>query len=197
MRDGSRLSALAQAPPSDGPAKAVAQRAAYIWAELPVPVIAAIRGNALGGGLQIALGADIRIAAPDARLAVFEVAWGIIPDMTGTQLLPELVGRDVAKELVYTARTVSGEEAARIGLATRTDPDPVPAALTLAREIAGRSPHAIRAAKRLLDLAGRASLAAGFAREQLEIATLIGSPNQLEAITARFEKRAPQFADPE
>jgi enoyl-CoA hydratase/carnithine racemase len=197
MRDGSRMSALAQVPPSDGPAKAVAQRAAYVWAELPVPVIAAIRGNALGGGLQIALGADIRIVAPDARLAVFEVAWGIIPDMTGTQLLPELVGRDVAKELVYTARIVSGEEAARIGLATRTDPDPVVAALALAREIAGRSPHAIRAAKRLLDLAGRASLVSGFAREQLEIATLIGSPNQLEAITARFAKRAPKFTDPD
>jgi enoyl-CoA hydratase/carnithine racemase len=197
MRDGSRLSALAQVPPSDGPAKAVAQRAAYIWAELPVPVIAAISGNALGGGLQIALGADIRIAAPDARLAVFEVAWGIIPDMTGTQLLPELVGRDVAKELVYTARIVSGEEAARLGLATRTDPDPLAAALALAREIAGRSPHAIRAAKRLLDLAGRASLEAGFAREQLEIAALIGSPNQLEAITARLSKRAPKFTDVE
>jgi enoyl-CoA hydratase/carnithine racemase len=195
MRDGNRLSALAQVPPSDGPAKAVAQRAAYIWAELPVPVIAAIRGNALGGGLQITLGADIRIAAPDARLAVFEVAWGIIPDMTGTQLLPELVGRDVAKELVYTARVVSGEEAARIGLATRTDPDPLAAALTLAREIADRSPHAIRAAKRLLDLAGRTSLSTGFAREQLEIAALIGGPNQLEAITARFEKRPPKFAD--
>jgi enoyl-CoA hydratase/carnithine racemase len=195
MRDGSRLSALAEVPPSDGPAKAVAQRAAYTWAELPVPVIAAIRGNALGGGLQIALGADIRIAAPDARLAVFEVSWGIIPDMTGTQLLPELVGRDVAKELVYTARIVSGEEAARIGLATRTDPDPLAAALALAREIAGQSPHAIRAAKRLLDLAGRASLATGLAREQLEIAALIGSPNQLEAITARFSKRPPKFAD--
>jgi enoyl-CoA hydratase/carnithine racemase len=195
MRSGDRLSALAQVPPADGPAKAVAQRAAYVWAELPVPVIAAIRGNALGGGLQIALGADIRIVAPDARLAVFEVAWGIIPDMTGTQLLPELVGRDVAKELVYTARIVSGEEAARIGLATRADPDPVGAALTLAREIAERSPHAIRAAKRLLDLAGRTSLQAGFAREQLEIAALIASPNQLEAITARFEKRPPRFTD--
>jgi enoyl-CoA hydratase/carnithine racemase len=86
---------------------------------------------------------------------VFEVAWGLIPDMTGTQLLPELVGRDVAKELTYTARIVSGEEAVRIGLATRTDPDPLAAALAMAKEIAGRSPHAIRAAKRLLDLAGR------------------------------------------
>jgi enoyl-CoA hydratase/carnithine racemase len=195
MLDGDRLPALAGFPPSDGPAKAVAQRAVYVWAEQPVPVIAAIRGNALGGGLQIALGADIRIVAPDAQLAVFEVAWGIIPDMTGTQLLPGLVGRDVAKELTFTARIVSGEEAARIGLATRADPDPVAAAFALAREIAARSPHAVRAAKRLLDLAGRADLATGLAREQEEISALIGSPNQAEAVAARFEKRAPQFTD--
>jgi len=195
MRAGERLSASAQLPPSAGPARATGQRAAYIWAELPVPVIAALRGNALGGGLQISLGADIRIVAPDARLSVFEVAWGLIPDMTGSQLLPELVGRDVAKELTYTARFVSGEEAVRIGLATRTDADPVGAALVLAREIAGRSPHAIRAAKRLLDLAGRTDLAAGFAAEQEEIRALIGSPNQTEAVTARFEKRAPDFGE--
>ena len=154
---------------------------------------AAVRGNALGGGLQIALGADIRIVTPDARLSVLEVAWGLIPDMTGTQLLPELVGRDVAKELTYTARIVSGEEAVRIGLATRTDPDPLAAALAMAKEIAGRSPHAIRAAKRLLDLAGRTGLATGFAAEQEEIRALIGSPNQAEAVTARFEKRDPSF----
>ena len=159
------------------------------------PVIAAVRGNALGGGLQIALGADIRIVAPDARLSVFEVAWGLIPDMTGTQLLPELVGRDVAKELTYTARIVSGEEAVRIGLATRADPDPLAAAFAMAKEIAGRSPHAIRAAKRLLDLAGRTDLASGFAAEQEEIRALIGSPNQVEAVTARFEKRDPIFGE--
>src|SRR6185437_16094211 len=162
MRAGERLSASAQLPPSDGPARATGQRAAYVWAELPVPVIAALRGNALGGGLQISLGADILIVAPDARLSVLEVAWGLIPDMTGTQLLPELVGRDVAKELTYTGRVVSGAEAVRIGLATRADPDPVAAALAMAQEIAGRSPHAVRAAKRLLDLAGRTDLASGF-----------------------------------
>jgi enoyl-CoA hydratase/carnithine racemase len=195
MRSGMQLFATAQLPPSDGPAKVVPQRAAYVWAELPVPVIAALRGNALGGGLQITLGADIRIVAPDARLSVFEVAWGLIPDMTGTQLLPELVGRDVAKELTYTARIVSGEEAVRIGLATRTDPDPLAAALAMASQIAGRSPHAIRAAKRLLDLAGRTDLTAGFAAEQDEIRALIGSPNQVEAVTARFSQRDPVFGE--
>ena len=196
MRDGARLSATAELPPTDGPARAAGQRAAYVWAELPVPVIAAVRGNALGGGLQISLGADIRIVAPDARLSVFEVAWGLIPDMTGSQLLPELVGRDVAKELTVSGRVVSGEEAVALGLATRTDPDPRQSALELARSIAARSPHAIRAAKRLLDLAGRADLAAGFAAEQQEIGALIGSPNQVEAVAAEFGKRPPRFADP-
>ena len=195
MAGGERLTAAVELPSATGPARATGQRAAYVWAELPVPVIAAVRGNALGGGLQISLGADIRIVTPDARLSVFEVAWGLIPDMTGTQLLPELVGRDVAKELTYTGRIVSGEEAVRIGLATRTDPDPLAAALAMAREIAGRSPHAIRAAKRLLDLAGRTDLASGFAAEQEEIRALIGSPNQVEAVTARFEKRDPMFGE--
>ncbi|NKQ52202.1 crotonase/enoyl-CoA hydratase family protein [Amycolatopsis sp. K13G38] len=183
------------APSGGGPARTRGQRAAYVWAELPVPVIAAVRGNALGGGLQVALGADIRIVAPDARLSVLEVKWGLIPDMTGTQLLPELVGRDVAKELTFTGRIVRGEEAVELGLATRTDPDPLAAALALAKEIAARSPHSIRAAKRLLDQAGRVDLATGFAAEQAEIRTLIGSPNQVEAVTAAFEKRAPVFRD--
>jgi enoyl-CoA hydratase/carnithine racemase len=128
MANGERLSASAQLPPSHGPARATGQRAAWVWAELEVPVIAAIQGNALGGGLQIALGADIRIVAPDARLSVMEVKWGLIPDMTGTQVLPELVGRDVAKELTLTARVVGGTEAAELGLCTRPrDRRPQPA----------------------------------------------------------------------
>ncbi|MCW0213377.1 MAG: crotonase/enoyl-CoA hydratase family protein [Pseudonocardia sp.] len=196
MRDGERLSASATLPPSEGgPAKATGQRAAYVWTELEVPVIAAVTGNALGGGLQVALGADIRIVSPDAKLSVFEVAWGLIPDMTGSQLLPELVGRDVAKELTLTARKVSGEEAVAIGLATKLDPEPRKAALELARSIANRNPHAVRAAKRLLDMAGRVDLETGFAAEQAEIGALIGSPNQVEAVAASFEKRAPVFKD--
>jgi enoyl-CoA hydratase/carnithine racemase len=197
MAEGERLSASAQLPPTDGPAQATGQRASYVWAELPVPVIAAIHGNALGGGLQIALGADIRLVTPDARLSVMEVNWGLIPDMTGTQLLPELVGRDVAKELTLTGRFLDGAEAAALGLCTRTDPEPRVAALEMAREIAGRSPHAVRAAKRLLDMAGRVGLRTGFAAEQTEIGALIGSPNQVEAVTARFEKRPPVFTEVE
>ena len=124
MRDGERLSLQVELPPAQGAARATGQRAAHVWAELPVPVIAAVTGNALGGGLQIALGADIRIVAPDARMSVLEIRWGLIPDMTGSQLLPELVGRDVAKELTFSGRVVTGTEAVALGLATRTDPDP-------------------------------------------------------------------------
>jgi enoyl-CoA hydratase/carnithine racemase len=197
MRDGERLSAQLDLPPGHGPARAAGQRAAYVWTEIPVPVIAAVTGNALGGGLQIALGADIRIVAPDARMSVLEIRWGLVPDMTGTQLLPELVGRDVAKDLTFTGRVVSGQEAVALGLATRVDPDPHQAALELARSIAGRSPDAIRAAKRLLDLAGRADLETGFAAEQKEIGALIASANQAEAVVATFEQRPPRFTDPE
>jgi len=203
MRDGERRSAQLDLPPGgparpgpQSPAKAAGQRAAYVWTEVPVPVIAAVTGNALGGGLQIALGGDIRIVAPDARMSVLEIRWGLIPDMTGSQLLPELVGRDVAKELTFTGRMVTGEEAVALGLATRVDPDPREAALELARSVARRSPDAIRAAKRLLDLAGRADLETGFAAEQKEIGALIGSANQAEAVAAEFEQRPPRFTDP-
>ncbi len=127
------------------------QRAAYDWIRVPVPVIAAIHGNCLGGGLQIALGADIRIAAPDARLSVMEVKWGLVPDMSITRTLPRLVGIDVAKELTYTGRVFSGAEAAELGVVTRVADEPLAAAQSLAAEIATRSPDAVRGAKRLLD----------------------------------------------
>src|SRR5438477_10741030 len=135
---------------------------AWVWQELEVPVIAAVHGVALGGGLQIALGADIRIVTPDARLSVLEVKWGLVPDMTGTQLLPRLVGLDVAKELAFTGRMVSGEEAVRLGMATRVSESPLDDARALAREIAAKSPHAVVGAKRLLNLAGTVPLAEGF-----------------------------------
>jgi enoyl-CoA hydratase/carnithine racemase len=176
-----------------GPAQALAQRAAYVWSEVPVPVIAAVHGVAFGGGLQITLGADIRLAAPDAQLSVLEIKWGLIPDMTGSQLLPELVGRDVAKELTFTGRVLGGREAAEIGLATRVSGDPLGEALALAAEIAAKSPRAIRAAKQLLDLAGRVPLRDGFAAEQQAIRQLIGSPDQVEAVRASLEGRAPVF----
>jgi len=195
MRDGRGTVPQADVPPADGPARALAQRAAYVWTEIPVPVIAAVTGNALGGGLQIALGADIRIVAPETLMSVMEIKWGLVPDMTGTQLLPELVGRDVAKELTFSCRAVRGQEAVAIGLATRVVPEPFRAALDLAGSVARRNPDAVRAAKRLLDMAGRVDLASGFDAEQTEIAALIGSANQAEAVNAEFEKRSPHFTN--
>lgn len=129
------------------------QQVAWGWRELPVPVVAALHGVVLGGGLQVALGADVRIAHPAARLAVAEIRWGLVPDMAGYPLLRGLVRDDVVRELVYTGRQVDGEEAARIGLVTRTAEDPRAEALALAAEVAGRSTAAVRAAKRLFSLA--------------------------------------------
>lgn len=171
------------------------QQAVYVWTEMPAPVIAAVHGVALGGGCQIALGADLRYVAPDAQLSVLEIRWGLIPDMTGTQMLPRLVGLDVAKELTFTGRMVSGEEAARIGLATKVTDNPREDALALAAEIAAKSPQAVRGAKELLNLAGQVSLAEGFAAEERTISGLIGSPNQVEAVTAYFEKRPAAYQD--
>src|SRR5438270_1009970 len=134
-----------------GPVPNRFQRTAYDWVTLPVPVIAAIHGNCLGGGLQIALGADIRLATADSCLSVMESKWGLIPDMSITRTLPRLVGIDVAKELTYTARVFSGEEAQRLGVVTHLAEDPLAAARDLASEIASKSPDAIRHAKRLFD----------------------------------------------
>jgi len=172
------------------------QQAAYTWTEMPVPVIAAIHGVALGGGMQIALAADLRILSPDSRLSVLEIRWGLIPDMTGTHMLRRLVGLDVAKELTWTGRMIEGPEALRLGLVTRLSDDPRGEALDLARELAGKSPEAVRAAKRLLNQSGLVSQGQQFIDESREMGALIGSPNQVEAVTAYFEKRAPKFADP-
>jgi enoyl-CoA hydratase/carnithine racemase len=171
------------------------QRAVLVWHTLPVPVIAAIRGHALGGGLQVALGADIRIAAPDATLGVLEIRWGLTPDMAGTQLLPRLVGPDVAAELTWTGRTVDAVEALRIGLVTRIADDPLGAAHELAAEIAAHNPDAVRAAKRMLDLAHTGTLADGLAAEREGLDTIMGSTNQREAAAAALERRTPVFGE--
>lgn len=192
QQSGRRLLERSEASPANA-----AQQAAHVWTSLPVPVIAAVHGVAFGGGLQIALAADLRIVAPDAQLSVMEIKWGLIPDMTGSQTLRHLVRLDVAKELTFTGRIVSGNEAAALGLATRCSDNPRQAAMELAREIAAKSPHAIRAGKRLLNASVTLSVAEGLRLEEELQLSLIGSPNQIEAVQANLEKREPRFVDPQ
>lgn len=174
----------------------LAQQVCWVWQQVPVPVIAAVHGHALGGGMQIALGADIRVVHPDAQMSVREVHWGLIPDMTGTLTLSQLVGIDIAKELVFTARIFDGAEAVRLGLATRLSDDPVASARALAGDIAERSPDAVRGAKQLFNRLLHGEAAAQFAAERDVIRSLIGRPNQIEAVMANFEKRPARFVDP-
>ena len=178
-----------------GPANR-AQYACWVWRELPVPVIAAVHGVAFGGGFQVALGADIRYVAPDTRLSVMEIKWGLVPDMAGTQLMRHLAREDIVRELTYTGRIFSGEEAFQYGFATRLSADPRAEALATAREIAGKSPDAIRAAKRILNDAVLVDPKTGLTQESVEQGRLIGSPNQVEAVKANLEKRTPAFAYP-
>jgi enoyl-CoA hydratase/carnithine racemase len=186
---------LLERDPARSPANA-AQRCCWIWTEVPVPVIAAVHGAAFGGGLQLALACDLRLVAPDAQLAVMEVRYGLIPDMTASQTLLRMCRPDVARELMYAGRAVDASEAVALGLATRVAADPLAAALELARTIADRSPHAIRAAKALATRAPGLDLAAAFELETRLQLGLLGSPNQLEAVQAVMGKRRPSFADP-
>src|ERR1700746_121604 len=171
-----------------------AQQAVAGWRHRPGPGIAAIQGVAFGGGFQRALGADMRYLAPDARMSIMEIKWGLIPDMAGTPILASLVRDDILRELTFTGRIFSAQEALSYGLATRICDDPRAAALEVAREISAKSPDAIRAAKRLLNNLsvdpGPALLA-----ESVEQMKLMGAPNQLEAVRANIEKRPPRFAD--
>lgn len=173
-----------------------AQQLAWQWQELPVPVIAAVSGVAYGGGLHIALGADIRIVAPDARIAFVEISWGLVPDLSGTQALRRLVPLDLAKKLIFTGETISGEQAVALHIATELSDRPLEAAFALARTIAQRSPDAIRAAKKLLNTSGLVPLAEGLANEMAASSKLMGSKNQIEAVMSKLEKRTANFTDP-
>jgi enoyl-CoA hydratase/carnithine racemase len=182
-------------PSGESPAN-FAQRAAWIWQELPVPVVAALHGVAYGGGLQIALGADIRFATPDLKLSVMEVKWGLIPDMSGTQTLRHLVRLDVAKELTFTGRVITGEDALELGLVTHLVDNPLEAATDLALEIASKSPSAVRAGKRLLNESVGVDLAQGLRNEAAAQTGLIGKPNQIESVKSNLEKRPAAYQDP-
>lgn len=166
-------------PRHSGPAN-LFQHAAWGWRTLPVPVIAAVHGMALGGGFQIMLGADIRLVQPEAKLSLMEMRWGLVPDMAGIPLLRQLVRDDVARELIYSARTFDGREAKTLGLATRLDFDPRAAALLLANAIASASPSAIRAAKRLLNATAESDPAM-LLRESEEQQALLRTPEHIAA----------------
>ena len=171
------------------------QQIAWQWRELPVPVIAAVHGVAFGGGLQIMMGADIRFVAPDTKLSIMEMKWGIIPDMAGTQLFRHTVRDDVIRMLTYTARTFSGEDALRYGFATELSDTPFEAALALAHEIAGKNPSAVVLAKKVLNEAPYLSVEDGLMMESVEQDKIIRSKNQLEAVFASMQKRAANFDD--
>lgn len=173
------------------------QSVAWVWQEVPVPVIAALQGVVFGAGLQIALGADIRFASPDVQLSIMEIKWGIIPDMAISSTALHLLPADKIKELAFTGRVVDGAEAAATGLVTRLTEDPLAAARSLAIEIAGRSPDAIRAIKRLINASWQTNTAASLRLEaELQLAVM-GGENQMEAVAANMEQRPPKFSDPE
>ena len=169
------------------------QEVAMVWTRVPVPVIAAIHGTCFGAGLQLALGCDMRVAAADAQLAVMEMKWGIVPDMGGMVLLPRLVRSDVLRRLSYTAEVISGQQAESWGLVTELAEDPLERAMALAAEIAGKSPSAIRAAKRLIAVAEDGAPLEVLRAESVEQAGLIGGADQMEVVAAAMQKRAPVF----
>ncbi len=171
------------------------QYAAWVWHEIPVPVIAALHGVAFGGGFQVALGADMRYAAPGTRLCVMEIKWGLVPDMAGTPLMKQLMRDDIIRELSYTGRIFEAEEGQGLGVVTRICDDPKAAAMATAREIAGKNPEAVRAMKRMYNALPDASAAEGLLAESVEQDKLIGSPNQIEAVMSQMEKRAANFKD--
>ncbi len=171
------------------------QQVAMLWRNLPVPVIAAVHGVCFGGGMQIASGADIRIAHPETRMAIMEMKWGLVPDMGGYALWRGLVRDDVLRELIYTNREFSGEEAQILGLATYVDQNPLERATAIARDIANRNPDAIRGAKRLQAAMVEADTDTILMEESVEQEKIMRTPNQMEAVMAGMEKRAPNFTD--
>lgn len=171
------------------------QKPGYLWKDVPVPVICALHGVVYGGGLQIALGADIRIAHPETRLSLMEIKWGLIPDMSGSQTLRDLVRLDIAKELAFTGRVVEAPEAQQIGLVTRLDDNPREAALALARDIAQKNPQAVTLGKLLLESSWHGDDARGLEIEEKLQARLLMTPNQMEAVMAGMQKRPAVFAE--
>lgn len=191
---GEHVAKTLLAPVEDSPAN-LAQRAAYAWRELDVPVICALQGVTFGGGLQIAMGADVRYAAANTRLSVMESKWGLIPDMAFSTTLRHIVPPDRAKELAWTARIFDAEEALQLGVITAIEDDPLDAARQLAGIIRDRSPEAIRGVKRLVNAAWSLNEDDSLALEAMLQGALLGSESQVEAVRANLEKRRPDFHD--
>ena len=171
------------------------QYAVWMWRQLPMPVIAAVEGVALGGGLQVALGADIRFAAPDSRFSIMELKWGIIPDMSSTQIMRHLVRDDVIRELTYTARVFSAKEALEWGFITSIHEQPVAHALKVAKEIVLRNPQAIRSAKKVIDQSYYLDPSQGLMMESEEQEKVMAKPNQIEAVMSVLQAREPKYKD--
>lgn len=191
---GGAVDAATMQPRAGTPAN-LYQQAAYVWRNLPVPVIAALKGSVFGAGLQIALGADLRIAAPDTRMSIMETKWGLIPDMALSTTVPALLRYDVAAELVWTGRILSAAQAADLGLLTRVTEEPLEAAMELAATIAERSPDAVCAAKQLLQASYAERDDALLALEAALQTRVMGAKGFVEAVTANLEKRSPDFGD--
>ena len=170
------------------------QQVCRIWYDAPVPVIAAIHGHCLGGGLQIAIGADVRIAAPGTKLSIMELKWGLVPDMGGMPSFARLLRPDVLRRLVFTAEVIEAEAAQPLGLVTEIAEDPLARARALAEEITGRSPSAIRAAKELILLTEHADDAEVLLAESRLQKGLIGGSDQVEAVMAGMQNRPARFA---
>ncbi len=172
------------------------QQVAFAWRQAEVPVIAAAHGFALGGGFQIFMGADIRYAAPGTKFSIMEARWGLVPDMGTTHVMTRVAGEDIVKELALTARIFDADAAKEYGFITRLYDDPLAAAMVLAHEIAGRNPDAVRGTKRLFNEPADRFVADTLLLESAIQDTIIGTPNQREAVRAELEKRTPDFDDP-
>ncbi len=171
------------------------QQAVWVWRECPVPVIAAVHGVAFGGGFQLCLGADVRIVAPDTRMSIMEIKWGLIPDMAGTAIMRAIARDDVVRSLTYSGRIFSGSEALTFGFATEVAESPREVALALAKEIASKSPSAVQSAKRIYNRLPDLSDAEALLQESKEQDQVIGKPNQIEAVMASLQKRDAAFED--
>ena len=194
LQGGEDIARTLLAPVPDSPAN-LAQRAAYAWRELPVPVICALRGIAFGGGFQIAMGADLRYAAPDAQLSIMESKWGLVPDMAITATLRHVVAPDRVKELAFTAGVFDAQEALRLGIVTRIEDEPLAAARLMAEMVADRSPDAIRGIKRLVNEGWNMPETEALALEAAVQVPLLGAANQVEAVRANLEKRKAKYVD--